>query len=654
MPDTLKQQVEAVVAALVINEARSDIWVNGDETADYTTSGGVAVPSIRKLIANTFNYQGAYASGGTDYTIGQTFKGATGVDQYKLFRVHTSFTSTTLGADAANYDTIFDFSQVVTDAETAQAAAESARDAALAVFDSFDDRYLGTFATVDEPTVDNDGDPLEDGAIYWDTTINRLKFYDLGNTAWVDPSSDAAASAAAALTSADNAAASAANAASATANKQPGGGAYFDGVSGFLDFPTFNFVSGTALHLKFKPKLDNYNRFLSNTTTASNWLDLFRNGSNELYVRNSAGTLFSGTVDTFDLADRTFDLTISFVGGDLLWYVDGVLFDTVTVGASSVFTFSRFSAQPGSTIYYENTLHNLTFFNLALTATQAAEIAAEGIEPWLARNPEHKWGNLQPVFGSLTNTFGSLPSYSSSDETEWGYNGAPSTSRIETNMFNVRNGQVVKLSLTRTGASHTISVRIRSAGVDISNSVTLVAGANDITLTATSASDSAYIAFIVNSSGVSESVTIDDLSYKLLGALAVLPLDDGGGFNLRDLTGRYPALASATGVEHLVSKDRLKISRAAQDFSSSGLWLRAGNILAADSVIIGAIIDGEYKSLAAINQDTSLRRVYCTNTAGTLTFSRTSGAGAGTTFLTVTPTDDADVDITLITERVNV
>lgn len=61
------------------------------------------------------------------------------------------------------------------DAVTAKTAAETA-------LDSFDDRYLGSKSSA--PSVDNDGSTLLDGALYWDTTLNSLRVYDLGNTAW--------------------------------------------------------------------------------------------------------------------------------------------------------------------------------------------------------------------------------------------------------------------------------------------------------------------------------------------------------------------------------------------------------------------------------------------------------------------------------------
>ena len=70
-----------------------------------------------------------------------------------------------------------------TAAETAKTAAETAQTAAETALDTFDDRYLG--AKSSDPTVDNDGNALIDGALYFNTTDNVTKVYDLGNTAWV-------------------------------------------------------------------------------------------------------------------------------------------------------------------------------------------------------------------------------------------------------------------------------------------------------------------------------------------------------------------------------------------------------------------------------------------------------------------------------------
>jgi hypothetical protein len=67
-------------------------------------------------------------------------------------------------------------------AATSASNAASSEAAAAAIFDNFDDSYLGAKAS--NPSVDNDGDPLEDGALYFDTTNNVMKVYDLGTTTW--------------------------------------------------------------------------------------------------------------------------------------------------------------------------------------------------------------------------------------------------------------------------------------------------------------------------------------------------------------------------------------------------------------------------------------------------------------------------------------
>jgi hypothetical protein len=52
---------------------------------------------------------------------------------------------------------------------------------AAASYDSFDDRYLGAKSTV--PTLDNDGNALLTGALYWDDNLSAMRAYN--GTAWV-------------------------------------------------------------------------------------------------------------------------------------------------------------------------------------------------------------------------------------------------------------------------------------------------------------------------------------------------------------------------------------------------------------------------------------------------------------------------------------
>lgn len=74
------------------------------------------------------------------------------------------------------------FSQVSSNtAQSYATAALSARDATLAAYDSFDDRYLGVKST--DPTVDNDGNPLIAGSLYFNDQTNMMMLRAGG--AWV-------------------------------------------------------------------------------------------------------------------------------------------------------------------------------------------------------------------------------------------------------------------------------------------------------------------------------------------------------------------------------------------------------------------------------------------------------------------------------------
>jgi len=84
---------------------------------------------------------------------------------------NSATTATTQASNAATSATA---------AQTAQTAAEAAQTAAELAADNFDDTYLGAKAS--DPTLDNDGDALNAGDLYFNTTSNVLKYYD--GSAW--------------------------------------------------------------------------------------------------------------------------------------------------------------------------------------------------------------------------------------------------------------------------------------------------------------------------------------------------------------------------------------------------------------------------------------------------------------------------------------
>jgi len=91
-------------------------------------------------------------------------------------------TATALDKTATNADVVSTNADVVTtNADVVTTNADVVTTTALV--DNFDDRYLGAKAS--DPALDNDGDALVDGALYFNTTIDVMKVYDLGTTTWL-------------------------------------------------------------------------------------------------------------------------------------------------------------------------------------------------------------------------------------------------------------------------------------------------------------------------------------------------------------------------------------------------------------------------------------------------------------------------------------
>jgi len=100
----------------------------------------------------------------------------------------TSATSASNSASAAATSATNAATSATSAANSATAAATSATSAASsatsaeAAWDSFDDRYLGPKST--PPTVDNDGNPLTSGVIYYNTTDGNMYVWNGGTSSW--------------------------------------------------------------------------------------------------------------------------------------------------------------------------------------------------------------------------------------------------------------------------------------------------------------------------------------------------------------------------------------------------------------------------------------------------------------------------------------
>ena len=103
----------------------------------------------------------------------------------KASEASTSATTATTKASEASTSAT-NAATSATAADTAKTAAQTAQAAAEAAADNFDDTYLG--AKSSDPTVDNDGDALTAGDLYFNTTNNVLRVYT--GSAWQDAAVD--------------------------------------------------------------------------------------------------------------------------------------------------------------------------------------------------------------------------------------------------------------------------------------------------------------------------------------------------------------------------------------------------------------------------------------------------------------------------------
>jgi hypothetical protein len=159
-------QMAAPTASVALNAQK----ITGLGTPTANTTDAATTAYVDTAVANLVN-----SAPGTLDTLGEIATaiqaGGTVFDAMVLKAGSTMTGALTLsGAPSSNLHAATK-AYVDTVAGSATAAAASAT-AAAASYDSFDDRYLGSKSTA--PSVDNDGDALVEGAIYWNSVDNAM------------------------------------------------------------------------------------------------------------------------------------------------------------------------------------------------------------------------------------------------------------------------------------------------------------------------------------------------------------------------------------------------------------------------------------------------------------------------------------------------
>lgn len=134
-------------------------WANGGTGITDTAGAG----SAKEWASDTTNQVDGTEFSAKEYAIGSQVANPNGsAKQWALGGGASYATNTTV--DGVNY------------------SAKYYAEQAAANFDSFDDKFLG--AKSSPPILDNDGNALIDGALYYDNVGKYLSVYDLGTTTW--------------------------------------------------------------------------------------------------------------------------------------------------------------------------------------------------------------------------------------------------------------------------------------------------------------------------------------------------------------------------------------------------------------------------------------------------------------------------------------
>ncbi len=185
--DALKLNLSGGTMSGAIAMGTSKITGMGDPTANQDAATKVYTDTQRdtRLATSGGTMSGAIAMGTNKITgAGDPTSAQDVATKNYIDTLFGSTSAAATSASAAATSATASASSATASASSATASANSAT-AAAASYDQFDDRYLGAKSSA--PTVDNDGDALVIGALYFDSTSNSMKVYSSGG--WVSAGS---------------------------------------------------------------------------------------------------------------------------------------------------------------------------------------------------------------------------------------------------------------------------------------------------------------------------------------------------------------------------------------------------------------------------------------------------------------------------------
>jgi hypothetical protein len=446
------------------------------------------------------------------------------------------------------------------------------------------------------------------------------------------------------------------------------GGVYFDkSASAELPVGSTNFGKNdfsiffeTINHIDAISGQQNF--FNSHSTSGNNRMYLYAFTSNSLNLgfRDNNGNVSVFTVNNIFTQKKDVSLLVTLDRDNLAKFIiNGVTVGSVDISSTADIDIGLGNNNPPTLNIGGNSdvkIKNVAIFNTALTATQAAELYQQGLQPWLAANPEYRrGGDLIPF-----DDFSSSANWNTSSN--WTISaGVASYDALAVNnlIYNISDlnykiGDTIKVSFNST-ASGKIQFREGTGNTTInpqndsifsSSFADVVLGSNEIIFNSTQASSGFAIR-----ANTTNAYSIDNLQVTLIGSLATLPLDDDCR-QLKDISGnRNDATASESGVTHLKEKDLHAFRDDHADGTGGSYLIANADIIAENEVITGVTVDGRFYA-ASGDQDLTKRRIKLQDHGSHVDVKRSNGTTEDSAIAVTNPNDGTDFAISVLTQRI--
>ena len=318
---------------------------------------------------------------------------------------------------------------------------------------------------------------------------------------------------------------------------------------------------------------------------------------------------------------------------------------------------------PGSNAGCSSGIRGFRVFNRALSAAEVADLYETGVVAVADR-----WGGTEIPDWSSTVDGWTGASYSISQEASFTDSASVTKNNVVTGtlsavgeaIFTNNNpkfgaiGQVTKLS--GWVYSDTADIKIAPRGSpthsNVSGSVVPTSGewTQFTAFSQTQVSGYRYSFSITNNLGgnlpAGAVVKFADVEATTLGAIADLPLDEGIGYQFHDRSSNhFDALASLTGVTHLVPKANGKVRVKAANASSAMYMLRADSILPENSIVSNVLSEQCYVDLTNSAQTLNDYRIRLNPSGSDLQIQRSDGSNHQTLGTVTAPSSLSDVDV---------